>query len=445
MAPKKTNIKIKRSKFNLYNKKKSKAKRALKVILTIVVICGLGVLGYGLGKPLLKFIKERGQNTSSLESDTSALLSSIMNAGSTENPGGTASDGGSSGGASSGTGQQPVSPQSSEKVYYLPDNAAADMSTLSAALGAAKNSGCSVVAVTLKDSTGYLYYKTSYTGVKDTAAVKGSLSAQQIAAEISKAGFTPAARINTLMDRTSSVFAEANYQLGDPDGMGTWLDNRADSGGKPWMSPFRPQAAAYIEHIAGELSGAGFKRVICVNTRYPAFHGSDISTYLSKLPLSDNAKRVEALWNIVDAAKKGADKSGAVLWLEISGTSLTADTRSCTDAELVADKTKLKNVNIVVDYDIVKPAASAPTVTSTASTTAPATSPTTSSTTSGSDNSNASRSAPQSDYQTAKMFISKAQSVLGGVNFSVRLPQTLTGKALEDVTRAFTEEGVPVI
>lgn len=439
MAPKKTNIKIKRSKFNLYNKKKSKARRVFKIILSVVVVCGLGVLGYGLGKPLLKYFRERGQNVSTLESDASALLSSIMNAGSTDNTGGTASADGSSGG--SGTGQQPPAPQSGEKVCYLPDNAAADMSTLSAALSAAKNSGCSVVAVTLKDTAGFLYYKTSYAGVKDTAAVKGSLSAQQIAAEISKAGFTPAARINTLMDRTSSVFAGANYQLGDPDGMGTWLDNRADNGGKPWMSPFRPQAAAYIEHIAGELSGAGFKRVICVNTRYPAFHGSDISTYLSKLPLSDSAKRVEALWNIVDAAKKGADKSGAELWLEISGTSLAADAHSGTDAELAADKTKLRNVNIVVNYDIVEPSVSSSTGSAT-STTAAATPA--GSAASGSAGSNASRSAHQSDYQTAKMFISKAQSALGGAAFSVRLPQTLTGKALEDVTRAFTEAGVPV-
>ena len=73
MAPKKTNIKIKRSKINLYNKKKSKRRQALTIIITVVVVCGLGVLGYGLGKPLLKYIQDRG-NSSQTDSDTSALL-----------------------------------------------------------------------------------------------------------------------------------------------------------------------------------------------------------------------------------------------------------------------------------------------------------------------------------------------------------------------------------
>lgn len=443
MAPKKTNIKIKRSKFNLYNKKKSKAKRALKVILTIVVVCGLGVLGYGLGKPLLKFIKERGQNSSSLESDTSALLSSIMNAGSTQISSGEASGSGSVAGSSGGTGQTPEH-LSSEKVYYLPENAAENTTSLKSALETAKKSGCSVVAVTLKDTTGFLLYKTSYASVKDTETVKGTLTASQIASEITKAGFTPAARISTLMDRTGAVYAEAHYHLGDPNGSGSWLDNRPDNGGKAWMSPFRQQASAYIEHIAGELSGAGFKRIICVNTRYPAFHASDISSYLSKLPLKDSAKRVEALWNVVNAAKKGADKSGAELWLELSATNLIAENRDCTDAELITDKAKIKSVKLVVNYDIAKPAASTP-----AASTKPAASssnaPVASTTSGVSNGAGASRSTAADDYQTAKSFISKAKTALGGAEFAVRLPQTLTGKALEDVTRAFTEAGVPVV
>ena len=77
MPPKKTNIKIKHSKFNLYNKKKSKAQRFFKVLLTVVIVCGLGVLGYGLGKPLIKYLQERG--TTSEQSTTSAIISSIIN------------------------------------------------------------------------------------------------------------------------------------------------------------------------------------------------------------------------------------------------------------------------------------------------------------------------------------------------------------------------------
>ena len=79
MAPKKTNIKIKRSKINLYNKKKNKARRVLKIVITVVIVCGLAVLGYGLGKPLLKYLREKDQNSSQPGSTTSELMSSVIN------------------------------------------------------------------------------------------------------------------------------------------------------------------------------------------------------------------------------------------------------------------------------------------------------------------------------------------------------------------------------
>lgn len=426
MAPKKTNIKIKHSKFNLYNKKKSKARRALKVILTVVVVCGLGVLGYGLGKPILKYFRERGENSSNADSETSALLSSIMNPESSDGADGEVSSGGSA--STSGGGEQP-SPQSGEKVYYLPDNAASSNASLSSALAAAKNSGCSVVAVTLKDTSGFLLYKSSYEKVKDTETVTGTLSAAQIASAISREGFTPAARINTLMDKTGSVYVGGNYLVGDPNGTAGWHDNRPENGGKPWMSPFKEQSKSYIEYIANELSAAGFKRIICVNTRYPAFHNSDISSFLSGLPLKDSAKRTAALWDIVNSAKTGADKNGAELWVEISGANLIAEKRDCTDAELITDKTKLKTVKTIVIYDV-KSAANGSNTANTSNT---------------SNTSGASSAAAPSDYDTAKDFAAKAKSAMGGAEFGVRLPQSLTGKALEDVTRALSEAGITII
>ena len=174
MAPKKTNIKIKRSKFNLYNKKKSKARRALKIVITVIVVCGLGVLGYGLGKPLVKYFQDRA--TSQPNSETSALISSIKNAGSTA-ASNTASENTVT---SDNTSQPPPAPAITDKVYYLPDNAAESEASLTAALADAKKSGCKVVAATLKDSNGYLLYKTKIAEVKDNEVLTSKLSASKI-------------------------------------------------------------------------------------------------------------------------------------------------------------------------------------------------------------------------------------------------------------------------
>lgn len=431
MAPKKTNIKIKRSKFNLYNKKKSKTRQALKIVITIVVICGLGVLGYGLGKPLLKYIQDRG-NSSQTDSDTSALLSNIMDSVNSGASGGEQTSNEASGGAvSSDQTSEPTPPQKiSDQVYYLPENAALSESSLKSALAEAKKSGCSIVAVTLKDTTGHLLYKTSIEKVKDTDTVTGKLTAAQIAQSISSEGFVPAARINTLMDRLGSVYVRGHYTFPPEQGGYGWNDDRVEKGGKPWMSPFKTESVNYISDIANELSSAGYKHIICANTRYPAFHNVDINNYLAHLPLNDPAKRTEALWNVVTSAKNSAEKNGADIWLEMNATSVISDNRNCTDAELTADTQKLKNVKITVNYDISNTSSGSSNTSSTSST---------SSTSNTSNPSNGS-----AYYQNAKNFISKAKAVLGGAEFAVRLPQTLTGTARENVIKAFTEANITV-
>ena len=426
MPPKKTNIKIKRSKFNLYNKKKSKAQRVLRVIITIIVVCGLGVLGYGLGKPLIKYIQEKGSNT---ESDVSSAITAIINSQIEQTTSEqTVSENVSS--TESVEESEPPAPLTTDKVYYLAEDAALSEASLSAAVEEAKNSGCSVAAVTLKNADGYMLYKTEIAGVKDTEIVTGTLTAAQIAEKISAAGLTPAARINTLMDKIGAVYTEGNYELAGAQGGGCWLDNAQSKGGKPWLSPFKEKTVGYIGNVSAELSKAGFKQIICVNTRYPAFHGVDISTYLNDLPLNDSAKRAEALWNVVNSAKENAENGGAELWLEMSGAGVVAETRDCTDAELILDSEKLSTVKIAVNYDV--------TADILKNTETSGTSSNASTTSGGAEEGSA-------EYRTAKRFIEKANSALGGAQFAVHLPSTLSGQALEDVTKAFSEAGIAIL
>ncbi len=480
MAPKKTNIKIKHSKFNLYNKKKSKARRALRIVITIVVVCGLGVLGYGLGKPLLKYIQEKGKNPSQVDSTTSAILSGIMNSANETSAGGSAATMISS----AETSEPSPKPLVNETIWYLDDNAALSEDNLTAALSAAKSSGCSVVAVTVKDTTGSMLYKTNIDKIKDTEVVSGTLTAQQIASRISKEGFTPAARINTLMDRLAHPYNDGGYRIAEAQGGGSWHDNRPEKGGKYWLSPFNSNAVKYIGDITDELTKAGFKHVICANTRFPAFHTVDISTYLTQLPLKDSAKRVEALWNVVNSAKTNAEKNGADIIIEMSASCVLAESKSCLDTELTLDKEKLKTVPIVINYDILRKGAAsgasassssaASSASASSTTSSAATSATTSNTstvtvtstalaahsgtsttsTSGTNNKvdyTGTPGAPittapsgTSDYDMAKSFITSAKTTLGGAEFSVRISPNLDSTARSDVTRAFTEAGISV-
>lgn len=334
---KKTRIKIKKSKYNLYNKKKSKSRQTLTLVLTIAAACVLGVVGYGVGKPIVNYFQNRdsviSDDSSSLVSDepsTNSVISSEPQSDSSET-------------------SQPADPvvePSEIKMCVLPPDMVTSSASLSSALTVARESGYDTVAVTLKDENGYLYYSSDIEGIRGTELIRGTLSAAQICEYITKAGMTPAVKISTLKDsRTPIRFGGYRFASGVD-----WVDDYPDRGGKRWLSPFSEETVEYIGKLAGELSEAGFRHIICVNTMFPMFYNIDADQYLSHLPLKQRDARLDALWNVANAVKENA--GDARLWLEFSASAFIASEKFATDAELAARPESLKGFGIIADYSM---------------------------------------------------------------------------------------------
>lgn len=394
MKNKKNAIKIKRSKVNLYNKRKSKRKQILTIVITAVAACALGVLGFGLGKPLLEYFS--GKNNSS--DSSSAWTPPESEASSSEITPESSSQ------ASSEVVPEPE-PEMTD-IYFLPEDAALSSASLNSALAAAKTAGVKTVAVTLKNETGNFLYKSGLKSITTHDIITGTLSAEQICRAIKDAGFVPAAKISTLKDRLCGYkdATDGGYRIA---GSGvTWHDDRDEKGGKPWLSPFKPQTLQFIGEVAEELSSAGFKHIIAVNTMYPKFHKEDISTYLSDLPLSDNKARLDALKNVVNSAKAGAEKNGAALWLEISGESVVAKNRLCTDAEIIANADIMGAAKLIIDYTPSETAAEV--------------------------------------YSSAKDFAAKLKAALGNAEFYVVINGGYSEAVISDVRKAFSEAEIEV-
>lgn len=389
---KKKPIKIKHRKYSLYQRKKSKGRRALTVVLMIVIVAALCVLGYGLGKPLVDYFQNRGS-----ESEPSSAWTPPISA---------ETSGASSEGTENSTAEPTSEPEPEAKstgVFILPETALQSSDSLNSALAAAKNSGCSDVAVTLKDETGYFLYKTTITGVTEEQ-IKGSLTAKQIASIITSAGFTPRARINTLLDRTTKTYGDKFICYMISDG-GVWHDNYVDKGGKSWLDPFEPATAKFLAAVTGELANAGFSSVILANTKYPAFHDLDYSTFLNHMSISDEAARLTALWNVISSCGAAAGSSGAELLLEMSDDEIFSNTQEHTSAEVIGDKTKLKTVTLLIDY-----------------------------TPEG-----------KTGYTDAKAFIGRISAMYSGQSFAVRIQASgFSTSVLEDIRRAFYESGITV-
>ena len=392
---KKTNIKIKRSKINLYSKRKNKRKKVLTIVITVVAACALGVLGFGLGKPLVEFFNNR--NNSSLTSESAWTPPSSEEV-SSESEAPVSSEESS---------EAPIEPvRKMTDVYFLPEDAALSSASLNSALAAAKAAGAGTVAVTLKNETGNFLYKSEIKSLENNDVITGTLSAEQICKAISDAGFIPAAKISTLKDKLcgSRYVTDGGYRI---TGSGlTWHDNRVDKGGKLWLSPFRTQTLQFMGEITEELSAAGFKNIIAVNTMFPLFHRDDIVNYLSDLPLSDNKARLDALWDVLDSAKAGAEKNGAEIWVELAGENVIAQNRLCTDAELCGSAEKLSEIKLIIDYT---PTASA-----------------------------------TEAYTNAKDFAGKLKTALGDAEFYVVIKGGYSETALSDIKKAFSETEISV-
>lgn len=391
---KKKNIKIKHRKYSLYQRKKSKSRKVLTVLLMIVLIAGLCVLGYGLGRPLVEYFS--GQNTSSEPSSAWTPPTSPATAEPTAD--GTAE--------TADTSEPTAEAQPEVKTasaFILPESVVLSSESLNSALAAAKNGGYTDITVTLKDEAGSFLYKTAVEGVPESQ-ITGTLTAKQIADIITKAGFTPRARINTLLDRTSQTYGGENICYMIADG-GIWHDFYVDRGGKSWLSPFAEGTVKYLAAITAELSEAGFGSVILANTVYPAFNTQDYSNFLRQLSIADDSARLEALWNVISSCADAAKPSGTAVLLEMSDADLLADAKGLTSAEPAGDKAKLKTVSLLIDYT----------------------------------------PAEKTGYAETRAFIGRLSAMYSGQSWSVRLTTSgFSETTLAEVRRAFADSGITV-
>lgn len=391
---KKKKIKIKHRKYSLYQRKKSTGRKVLTVIIMVVIVAALVVVGYGVGKPLMEYFS--GKNTNSEPSSAWTPPASAETSGASAETSQTSTE----------TTEPTKEEQTENKTvnaFILPEAAVLSSDALNSALAAAKNGGYTDIAVTLKDETGNFLYKTSVKDVPEEQ-ITGTLTAKQIADLITAAGFTPRARINTLLDRTTQTYAGKNICYMITDG-GIWHDYYVDRGGKSWLDPFNAVTAKYLAAITGEISQAGFSSIILANTRYPAFNNQDYTNFLRDLAIADDSARLNALWNVADACVSAAKSGNSSVLLEVSDEELLSDSVALTSAEPVSDKAKLKTVTLLVDY-------------------APG---------------------EKAGYNEARAFIGRLSAMYSGQDIAVRLTaSSFSSNALDQVKKAFADADITV-
>ena len=283
---------------NSYEKKK-RLKRALRILLGLIVIAALVFVGYSVGKPILNYLNKENENTDNVEEPWTppAVTSEVTE---------TLDTSGDSTEVTVEPSETVTSPDnkinsSGLTAYMLSEDALSDPSQFSALLDQVKADGYTAVSVTLKAKGGKIYYSTASTMAKsDENAVVGNMPIQQIASLIKNSGLKMIAELNILEDNNRyGEYRDGSYHALDGS---TWLDTAADKGGKPWLSPFDDDTKELVRYMVGEVSAAGFDYITVSGLTFPTFRNSDLNLLGDIVKDTNRYKALIELANIVQTA-----------------------------------------------------------------------------------------------------------------------------------------------
>lgn len=281
---------------------KSTAGKILSAALTLLLLGGIGFLGYSVAEPIINYSKKTGDSDSSDTESTSISKTADLN--------GTLSDEASA-----------VNAVSAEEFCgaSLSVSDMTDLSSLTAALRNISDSeGIEYVSVPLKISGGEIYYASQIYEAQACGSVQSELTLDEIVSAIRAEGFTPVAELSLLRDNLlPQTYPDASYKIAS-DGS-NWLDNDSASGGKPWASPFSELTQAYLNSIAGEVAAADFDKIICCDAVFPPFKESDIELLDFD---TDSEDFHTALTLVVNQLYSSTTNSGSAMFLEISAEDL---------------------------------------------------------------------------------------------------------------------------
>jgi hypothetical protein len=284
---------------NLYRRRKSPFRKFLEVAVMLVIVGGLGLVGYAAGRPLISFL--RGERDTD-GTDLPTVILPVDGNDSEETPA-----------------DEPDEPHLTTPrdmnlaAIFAPSSVLDNSTSLAAYIQQAKNNGYNAVVLEMKDTTGNLLYAGTYERLNDDI-IRGTLTAEQIIAVFEGTEVMPIARINTVLDQLAPRFIDdVSYFFAD---MSTrWADGRIEEGGKLWANPFLQGTRDYIAFLVGELADAGFEEIILANTLFPHFRPYDVS--ILEPEFTNRSTRFEGLAGLINAAAQNSGSARIIVEMSL--------------------------------------------------------------------------------------------------------------------------------
>ncbi len=284
--------KIKRSRINLYPKRKTKAQKILGTIFLIILILGIVFLGYCLGKPLLEYI-EKNRNNPDAPVWTPPVQTDETDVPDDTEPFTAETSVPESETQTTVPAEEPVL---SGNVYAVsvPTSALSNAASLTAFAAKSVSEGYTAAVVQLKDSAGNIRYSSDLEVLRDAENVTGTLKAEEIAKILKDKGIIPIASLSVLKDNAGCALnPDMSFKITDEADM-SWLDYKEGSPIR-WANPENEATALYNKAVADELKAAGFSEIILFNVIFPDFQDYDREYIAAKYFAADRYKLLNSV------------------------------------------------------------------------------------------------------------------------------------------------------
>lgn len=311
---------------------KSPVGKAFSVGLTVLLIGGIGFIGYSVAEPLMNYSKKKGDNTAPSLYDPENELPTDEN-GEPVTEGNTVA-------------VPPAVGAEEFCAYTLSPMDISDPQSIKAALKRVPaDQDIKYIEVPLKVSGGEIYYGTNNYYANSAGIVQSYTRLSDIVSAISSAGYKPVASVSIFYDNIiPDYFRDMSYLTVD-DGS-QWIDNDIEAGGKPWMNPFSQSSVSYNNDIVEEIAGAGFDKVVCSDIVFPDFRPSDVE-YLGERVVSID--RYMALTSAANTFYETIMSKGSSMMLEVNASDLLKGKDDVLQPMLL----KVSSVILNIDLDLI--------------------------------------------------------------------------------------------
>lgn len=309
---------------------KSPFEKFMSGLLTVLLIGGIGFLGYSAAEPLIKFTKHQGDDPDIIPVQTTTAETAEQ----------SSDDGTESAKTTAVSTESPTEPPVTMEIYRAFALASDDLESVPAlqtALDAIpKNQEIEYVEVPLKSAGGAVNY-VSTVAVDDKLKEFQKLNLVKISETIRKSGFEPVAVISTFND---NIMPEIDKETGYICTDGTlWYDSAL----KPCANPFSQNAVSYLADITEEISGMGFSKIVCTDFVFPKFTDRDLEVLGEKFGRND---RCMALTSAANTLYDTAVSNGTSMFIEVSAADILSKNADILQPILLSVNTIVLNINM---------------------------------------------------------------------------------------------------